>query len=183
MADLRTLIADCQLNRENLATLPLDESVKNELMNNLWPWLEAFAGAVATELDDHGQAINDLIDDSENILQPQMAAMLVGVFETGKILARELLRILEGEEADEIRGKRLRKMIKEYLQAATVASNEVAAVTIDLDELVDGDPEDEGEGDDDSEDEGEEDAANDNEDEDGDDDDDIAAALEDEENA
>ncbi len=143
---LSELRADATLNRERLHRAALEgltheelaTFVKGELADNLWPWLEAFSQAVdeevVAELADQGDAIDELIDQSNNILHPEMTAKIVGVFESGKLLCLALEKLLADhpDVVDEMSKKRLTEMSKRYQQLVEMCTNELADITVDL---------------------------------------------------
>ena len=143
LAELR---ADAKLNRERLLRMDhegmeseqLAKVIKSELADNVWPWLQALVGAVdeeiVAELADQGEAIDELIDQSQNILHPELTGKIMGVFGTGKIIALALDKLLEDHPdlLDELSRKRLGEMTRGYMQTAEIVSQEVIDSTIEL---------------------------------------------------
>lgn len=157
LAELR---ADAKLNRERLLRLDIESMdseqlakvIKTELADNVWPWLHALVGAVdeeiVAELADQGEAIDELIDQSQNILHPELTGKIVGVFGTGKIIALALDQLLADHPdlLDELSRKRLGEMTRGYMQTAEIVTQEVVDATIELEPEPD---EDDAQGEDD----------------------------------
>lgn len=133
--------ADVQLAREQLLKLPLDKfNAKQELTENVLPLFESICtaieeefGELAEELADQGEAIDELIDQSGDVLHPDTTAKIIGVFEVGKALAAELEQALP--KLDDLAKKRIRQIIKTYRQGVQVVSNELAEITLTPEEL------------------------------------------------
>ena len=134
---LDELKADAKLAREKLAKNDgVDpRQLQAELVNNIWPWMEALVDAIRDDviepMADLGEAIDELIENEESLLHPELAAMILGVFESGKLIAAEYNKLLE--EADELTQKRGRALVHAYLQGATVVAERVAEVVIEPD--------------------------------------------------
>ncbi len=121
------LRADCKLHSERIMRSKLPDGLKNELAENIWPFLEA----LLEENLGMDEAIGELIDQSENVLQPELAAAIVGALEIGKLLCKETEALIEQTE-DDLRKKRITDLLKQYRQAAEIVTDEVAAATVEL---------------------------------------------------
>lgn len=141
LAELR---ADARLHRERLlkvnwntmATADVVKVIKTELAENIWPFLHELFGAIDEELAepiaDLGEAIDEMIEREESSIHADLAAMIIGVFEHGKLMANELEKLLPA--ADEVTRKRLGEMIHAYRQGATIVTERVVEVTIEIDD-------------------------------------------------
>lgn len=157
LQDLQTLKADCAVRAEvvgKMASMSPD-AVKRELVKNLYPLLEQIVGAVIEELDEQGAAIEELIDQSDNVLHPEFTAQILGVFQLGKMLCDELEKMLA--DADDLAQKRLGDLITAYRRGAEQVSQACTAVTIEIEELAEDTDAPDGHGDDESADEAEDD--------------------------
>jgi hypothetical protein len=134
---LAELKADCELHRKRLLDSKLPESIKGELAGNLWPFMDS----LIDEFEMLAGAVDDLLEDQENILQPEFTARIIGVFNHGAVVCQELATLVESLD-DELKKKRLLELIANYRQNAQVVANEVAAVTTDI-EMDEEDGEDE----------------------------------------
>lgn len=121
------LRADAKLQCERIRSSKLPEGLKTELADNVWPFLEA----LLEENLGMDEAIGELIDQSENVLQPELAAAIVGALEMGKIICKEAEALLEQSD-DDLRNKRVTDSIKQYRQAAEIVTDEVVASTVDI---------------------------------------------------
>jgi hypothetical protein len=121
------LRADCKLQRERIMASNLPEGLKTELADNVWPFLEA----LLEENLGMDEAIGDLIEQSDNVLQPELAAAIVGALELGKLICKEADALI-GQTEDDLRKKRITDLLKQYRQAAEIVIDEVAAATVDL---------------------------------------------------
>ncbi|MBG7606160.1 MAG: hypothetical protein IZT58_16275 [Actinobacteria bacterium] len=154
---LSELKADAKVSRQRILRMDFEAMdnaslaafIKSEFANNVYPTLEAMVGAVeeevVAELNDQGEAIDELIDQSQNILHPELTAKIIGVFETGRLIALALDKLLEDhpDVIDEVSKKRIADMTGAYQQAVEVVTEEVVDATVDLGP----DDEDEDEGD------------------------------------
>jgi hypothetical protein len=139
---LAELKADCKVHRDrllraDLAGLDLAQLtafVKSELAENLFPLLEGLVEAIQEDvcapLDELDDAVDELIDQSEDVLHPETAAQIVGVIEVGKLLCNEMDMLLAALK-DDVRRKRVREMVKAYRQAAEVVTELVVNMTLD----------------------------------------------------
>lgn len=153
-ADLESLISDCTAHAERASSVIKSKELKNELVNNVWPWLQQLAQTVSARLGEHSEALNELIDQEESAIRPELAADILAVFEAGKQLAAAMHHLLDsGEELEDAQKAKIKQELGQYLKSMKSVSAEIAAVTLDADEFVsdalgdEGDEEDEdGEG-------------------------------------
>lgn len=154
---LSELKADAKVSRQRILRMDLESMdndalvafIKSEFANNVYPTIEAMVGAieeeVVSELNDQGEAIDELIDQSQNILHPELTAKIIGVFETGRLIAIALDKLLEDhpDVIDEVSKKRIVEMTGAYQQAVEMVTEEVVDSTVDLggDDEEDGDSE------------------------------------------
>jgi hypothetical protein len=139
LAELR---ADGRLNRDRVlrAELPdVDtEWCKREFADNVWPFLEELVRCVqedvVEEVRDLGEAIDEIIEREHSMLHPELAAMIIGVFEAGKLVCVELEKAIADSE-DELAKKRITELMHAYLQGAEIVSERVAEVTLEEDEV------------------------------------------------
>lgn len=171
LAELR---ADAKLHRERIAKMKLADLppeklgavLKLELVENIFPMFEGLVDALeedyGTALDDLNTAVDQLIDQSSDLLQPQTAAQILGVFELGKLLANELEAL--AKQADDVSRKRIAELVLTYRRGAEVVGTLVAGITLDEDDedpATAGAQAEPGGDDDDGDDGDEEEAAND----------------------
>ena len=138
---LESLRADAKLHRQRIAKADWSKlgdagkAMKSELADNLWPWVEAYCEAVAEEVvgrvDDLDEAVFELIEREDSAIHPELAMMIIGVFEHGKLVAAELEKLLP--HADDLQRKRLKDMVHAYRQGAEIVAQRVAEVTLDDD--------------------------------------------------
>lgn len=171
LADLKN---DAAQHRERLAKMKLDGMLpekfaavmRAELVENVLPLFEALVESIEEEVqvqvDELGQAVDELIDQSEDVLHPETTAQIVAVLEVGKLLASELERAIAGLSPGE--QKRATDLITAYRQSAPLVEGILAQITLDASDDqtpaagdVDEDPEDDPEDEDPDEDEDPED--------------------------
>jgi hypothetical protein len=138
--ELQSLKADCKIRAEMVEKSSIPDDIKRELSRNLYPLLEQITAHIADELDAQGEALEELIDQSDNILHPEMTAQILGVFELGKVICAQLEAAVA--EADDVTKKRISDLIMTYRRAVEATTEAVRDITSDLDEFVDaaGDP-------------------------------------------
>lgn len=178
---LQELKADAKLLREGYAALKDSSTLdpKHELAENILPLFEGLCDAIqelndelADEVADQGEALDELVDQTGDVLHPETSTKILGVIEIGKVIAHELEALLA--KGDDVTKKRVRALIKTYRQGAEVINEIIAEITMPLDpeepgdmppgevKPGEGDPDgDEDDEDDDDEDEDEDDLAHD----------------------
>lgn len=138
LQELQSLKADCNVRREAvLRSSSLDPATRTELAENLYPLLDALFELVIDELDQQGAAIEELIDQSDNVLHPELTAKIIGVFELGKAICLEAEVLLEKSDVDDLAKKRFTAVINEYRRAAEETTQACTAVTVELDDFDD----------------------------------------------
>lgn len=144
LADLKQDLAS---HRERLSKLKLDGMapekfaavMKMELVENVFPLFEALVESIEDEVlvqvDELGQAVDELIDQSEDVLHPETAAQILGVLEVGNLIAKELesalARLKELEADDELERKRATDLIIAYRQAHPIIEGMIGQITLD----------------------------------------------------
>lgn len=146
------LVADIRALRKRLREKPLMDlqQFNNELVNNLYPAMEALAEQIA-EVDG---VIQEVVEQQESYLHPEFAAVIMGALALGE----ELAKAVENLEVDDLTRKKLHHLVAAYRLAAGQAAAGVADATVfeqDEEDTEDGGEEDEAEdeGDDQSEEE------------------------------
>jgi hypothetical protein len=142
LAELR---ADAKLVRERLAA-QADIDIKHELTENVLPLFEALVdaihGDVVEPLADLEETVDQIVDQSSDVLHPETAARIAGVIELGKSLAGELEALLSAGKVDDVSKKRIKQLVRTYRQGAEVAGNIIAEITIPLEDLPQAQPTD-----------------------------------------
>lgn len=124
------------------------EELVKHLRNSLWPMLEAFAD----ELEEQDGCIEDLLNGSEDILQPETGGKFLACFASATMLVGELAKRLTPSD-----DPKLRASIAEFNALANDCIGTVQEITIpEVGDADDGD-EDADEDDDEDADEAEED--------------------------
>jgi hypothetical protein len=191
---LAELKADAKLLREQYAQGEGDMDMRRELADNVLPLLmQILDGVIANdaevrdEVADLGEAVDDLIDDTGDVLHPETTTKIVGVIEIGKLLAGELAALVVAKDAngkpklDDLTRKRVAELVKTYRQGAEVVSAMLVEITMPVEPSTDTaeEPEDD-EGDEDEEDNEEDDdelEGDEDEDEDEDEDDGMTGGV------
>jgi len=149
---LAELKADAVLLRERFAKMSGTDEGKNvdlafELAENILPMFEGLVDAIneeiVEEVADLGEAVDELVDQSGDVLHPETAVRILQVFEMGSMLANELEKMFP--KLDEISRKRVKQAVKAYRQGAQVIGEVIAEITmpVDPDEPDDAEPGDE----------------------------------------
>lgn len=144
--------ADIARNVAALSTVgPDPASVVAYFKNTFWPWAEA----LVDELDVIDDAVDDLIEESDDILQPETASSLSIPLVLGTALAAELKKRVDLEPDSPAKAELLAK-IRAFAKGFKEATEIIADITIarDFEDAPEegGVDEDDDEGDDDDED-------------------------------
>lgn len=110
---------DLKRNMAEARTLASVEQLRDHLVNTLWPFIEANVDVV-DEIDD---AVAELVDQQEDYLQPETAAVFAAVVQSSLQLAAELRK---RAGADAI----LAKLISNHEQLCAQAVEVLGAVTM-----------------------------------------------------
>lgn len=153
---LAELKADTKINSQRLRSLDVSKMdrnelakfVKVELAENVWPWLEGLVEAVQEEhgkLEEEIESLDEAVegleeDASDDALHPETAQQILGVLTLGRQIAIEITPALQGKALDEMKRKRLAKMVKQFRQAVEIVAEIVVAVTVQPDEEDDDKP-------------------------------------------
>ncbi len=175
---LPELRADVKLLRDQYAQGTDALDLRRELSENLLPLLTSILegiaeehGKLADEVVDLGEAVDDMMDDTGDVLHPETTTKIVGLIEAGKLLANELGALLP--KLDDVAKRRVAQIVKTYKQGAEVVLAMLVEITmpVDAEDVAAQAGDDDEEGDDDLEDDEEgEDEEGEDEDEEGDDD-------------
>ncbi|MBT8452998.1 MAG: hypothetical protein KJO40_13600 [Deltaproteobacteria bacterium] len=147
---LAELKADCLVHRErilrqNFAKFgDVGKVLQSELAENVWPWLDGLVDAlreeVIEEVADLGEAIDELIEREESAIHAELSAMILGVFEAGKMICNETEKLLEATD-DELGKKRIAEMLLAYRQGVAIVAERIVEVTLEEGEPKRDDPE------------------------------------------
>lgn len=135
VADLHLLISNLKKNDK--------ADIRQELVFNTYPAMIALAEQIG-EIDD---AIQELVDQQESYLQPALAGLIETALAIGRELATEISKLAI---SDDLAKKRIADLVKAYSQSAEMASLAVREAIIDDDE-DDNDDTDNGPGDEEDE--------------------------------
>ena len=124
-----------RLSKDQLA-----KAVQVELGENILPLFQALVESLQAKADETDEAIDDLagamdelIDQSGDVLHPETTAKIVGLFEVGKMIATELEALLAAS-TDETKKRRLGMLIAGYRQSVELVTEIVAAATLEFDD-------------------------------------------------
>lgn len=137
---LAELKADAKLLRERLTKLnPSQLDVKHELTENIVPLfeglIEALQEGLEADVSDIGEAVDELIDQSGDVLHPETSQKVLAVLEVGQLLANELEAVMA--KLDDMAKKRVKQTIKAYRQGVEVLTEIVTEITMPLDDEED----------------------------------------------
>lgn len=110
---------DLKRNMAEARTLTSVEQVRDHLVNTLWPFIEANIDVI-DEIDD---AVAELVDQQEDYLQPETAAIFAAVVQSSMQLAAELHKRAGGDPL-------LGKLIANHEQLCAQAVEVLGAVTM-----------------------------------------------------
>jgi len=110
---------DLKRNMAEARTLASVEQIRDHLVNTLWPFIEANLDVV-DEIDD---AVAELVDQQEDYLQPETAAIFAAVVQSSLQLAAELRKRAGGDPL-------LGKLITNHEQICAQAVEVLGAVTM-----------------------------------------------------
>ena len=163
LQDLKNDIAShvARLGDANFTRLSKDDlakAVQQEIAENLLPLMEGLVDAMlaATKdtderFDDLAAAVDELIDQSEDVLHPDTTAKIIGVFQIGQAIATELGAMIAKHPPDQLTKRRLEQLIAAYALGVETVGQHVTAVTLveDGPGVEDGDDEDDEDADED----------------------------------
>lgn len=135
-ADLESNMAACKALISPLTT-------PSELAAHLHNCLYPFISNVVNEIEEVDSAVETLFNESDDVLQPETAAVFAAVIAGGQVLVKELSGRLT--PADD----KLKQAIAEWLQLAAVAGSTLEDITLDP---SDPDPDDDDDDEDDDDD-------------------------------
>lgn len=126
---IRSLIKDAGQSRQRLLANPLATSsqVSAELANNVYPMLQA----MLTEMVEVDEVVQEMIDQTESFIQPELAEQIFASIAAGGHLAKLVVELVNGEgELDDLRKKKLTDAVAafETLTIPVVAAVNEAAV-------------------------------------------------------
>lgn len=151
MSEFKSLLVDAKANLKRAMAMK-DFQAKNDLQNNVWPFMIALVEACANQEADVEEAFDELLEDEGSTIQPDVAAQIFATLEVGKLLC-EALKALE---LNDLQKKSIGDLVETYLKAAAATEVVVGEAAVELE-----DPEEETE--DEDEDDEEEDDADDEE--------------------
>lgn len=155
--DFQVIVADIERLQKKASEAKYLEAQK-ELANNVYPLLAELVRAVDERLARTETVVVDLIEDSDSVIQPELAAQIYGCIELGQ----QLCDAVDAAQVDDVTKARLAEIAQAYRIAANIVIREVAEVAIEPDDAEDEDDEDEDEDDsDDDLDEDDEDSGSD----------------------
>ena len=89
-----------------------------ELRDNVVPLIKAFMDASIEEHEEHAGAIMELIETHDDIIHPELAAIIIGTLEAGKMIC-QILSDNKVTLDDDLANRRLQEGIKAFEQHAT----------------------------------------------------------------
>lgn len=127
---LDALIADFRLRRKALKERPITsfEQLNNELCNNFYPSMEA----LAEEIHEVDAVIQEVVEQQESYIDPELAAQILQTIALGEALAREAEKL----PLDDLTKRKIEEIIKAYRHSAEVTTMGVADAATD--EILDG---------------------------------------------
>lgn len=129
MPSLRKDMAESAVKLETLGAMSSLEEVVAFLKDTLWPTLEA----LSEETEQIDGCVEDLLNGSEDILQPETAQVFAAMVVSGRVIAGELRKRLRPEESA------LRSTLDEFERMATEATAALEEITIPDDDDADHD--------------------------------------------
>lgn len=138
---INELTSDLKAYEQRLASLGLaamppgefQATIQRELQENLVPLLGSIAELLARDvlvpLEELGGAVDQLIDQSEDLLQPTTSAQIQAVLEMGIGLIGEMKPLLA--KADDVTRARLAGAVTAFEASAAAAIQMVQSITLD----------------------------------------------------
>jgi hypothetical protein len=115
---------------------PTVEGLAGFIHLTMWPTLES----VVDELGDVDGCVEDLLNASEDILQPETAQLFAALVVAGRGMAAELSKRLTAADAE------TRQLVAGFLELATAAEAAISEITVPEDDDDDDDDEDDAKG-------------------------------------
>ena len=139
---LQEAIADIRVVRDQLAKSAPDGDVKKLapwqqfMLDNMLPLIEGIAGGAQADLDevdevveDMGNALDELIDNTGEMLLPATTTKILGVLQCGKLVADELEKLLKAGASDDLSKRKCRELIGMYRQGVELVAAELSEIT------------------------------------------------------
>lgn len=140
---LEECLADIKIWKKDLHSTPneqLHTQVRDQLLHNVAPMLEALVKANMHELgetfealDDMDAAIGELVGREGDFLQPEMASDLTATLVLGMFIV-DLINGNNIQLSDELSNKKLQDATRLYRQQSTILIEQIKAVTVDDDD-------------------------------------------------
>jgi len=143
LQDLRSDLATAleQITAASGSSLDLKATLIDTVFPLLAGVIDEMVNAEAS-VADLGSAVDELINQDEDILHPETAQQISGVLAAGLLLATEVEKL---KGVDEVTKKKLGKLILAYRAGVQTVEQIIAEITIPLDELDGADPDSEDE--------------------------------------
>jgi hypothetical protein len=116
---LEELREDLKRNLAEARSIVTIEQMRDHLVNTLWPFMEAKLD-VLDEIDD---AVAEIVDQQEDYLQPETAAIFAAVIQSGLMIAAELKKKAPGDAT-------ATKLIAQHEQLCNQAVEVLGAITM-----------------------------------------------------
>lgn len=129
------------------------ENFRDTLTNDLLPLLRANADVLESfneELDDLGEAVEELIEGEGDIIHSTLSAMILSVIQIGN----DICDMITSDKTDDLSARKLGALIKAFRQESFDAAKEVLSVTVTEDDEDDADNKPTGDDDDNTGDDG-----------------------------
>ncbi len=139
---LQELQADARLVRERISKLTASQiDVKVELTDNILPLFEGMCEAIheglEREVADLGDAVDELLEQTEDVLHPETSGKIMDVLRVGALLSGELEKA--APKLNEVDRKRAKALIQAFRHGLTAVAEIIAEITLvdDPDEPAD----------------------------------------------
>lgn len=116
---LDELREDLKRNLAEARAIVTIDQLRDHLVNTLWPFMEAKLD-VLDEIDD---AVAEIVDQQEDYLQPETAAIFAAVIQSGLMIAAELKKKAPGDST-------ATKLIAQHEQLCNQAVEVLGAITM-----------------------------------------------------
>lgn len=127
LEEIESLRGDLKHNLKALEGAPLPAEVKKYLKGTLWPFLEAMVDGVSaldTVVDEQGEAIDELIEEADELLHGETATELVEVLTLAGVLAAAL-------KTKTLPGDPLLAQIEEFGIRSAKVMEKIAEISVD----------------------------------------------------
>lgn len=129
LEEFETLLGDVQRAAKRAGDAKYLEA-KREFADNLYPLLQEIVEKIDERCANTEEMILELIEQTESIVQPELATQIFGVIDLGL----QLCTVVDEAKLDDVTAQKLKIIVEAYRLAATITQEAVNDATVEDDE-------------------------------------------------